>query len=1374
LIPVSGPEMEHVDQSMLSFRVPLAQLAEIIPDNQTTGEGDDKKKICRCKVNKQFANSDEWSTLKLALDPEWRCVNPENEDLSFCMLPEYWDLWNSVTKSCNMERPQEWVRFFDGGYMEHPHMRGLYMRHGYGIQRWANGQVYAGHWRNHVYDTTKASKSIGTSSEGTLWAKIDDWQRSSENKSIPIYTGQWQEGFRHGVGTLNWEQDLKDFAGARATSSRRKNQGAGIHKCYYGEFKHGLFHGKGTLILRGAMSQSLPSHGVNPLTGQKQLKQIPPPQLAPTHLLRFEGRFKSDFEQLYKEFQKKQYDLEFMKVHMDPLEGDYCTMPDDATGLPTGEVLPSMRLEEMTKYDADIKTLKYLRYFEKDKMDIQQAGLPVPDIGLHYYRLKIDGIPADCHHMLKGAATYADGSQYDGDFVRGIPCGRGTLKQWEESAREPVAEYEGLFTEKMIDGKGQAYPVRQGEGLYTIHGQLCYNGAWTDDKRNGDGLQEILDDELSQVVGYKQYEGQWVDDKRHGSGNMTILADDGTYVYDGNFVEGKRDGYGTMTKDRADHAIYNGTWQNDNIVATDADPAWSHLEDNIYYGSLTAEGDRQGWGVLYDARGMTDPDFARCFKAETIAGRKFKTDGATDLEKYKFKLYEGNWDKNLPNGEGVQFFIANIPDGKKTRDELMTYRGQFLHGKRHGRGIWDGVDSKGKRWKYRMISGTAHNWANNEMHGIGIVEDAEHVHENVVYTHGICQMPFTKEGPPMTGFDEKSMLAGVVGRVKKGQVLATTAGEKEKLDDKQGMEVTTASVRAGIHRQSGYLENPDQVQATRPQAMGVLVRQPTDLTMPEEDVLVTGGTDGNALLNGLYFKMSGTFGVPIYKHSIMKNDKFVHRFLYRDTKKEKWLLSESPRYDTWIEMMTLENCAMVDDKNENPGRIETAWFAWHSGHHRMILYGDQDPMLKVPQGILFKQEMKDVDKIEVQSVVGFEVTGAHTSFNTSQVASLLLRHPSVYYGRPVYEAENGGQFLYWQATAGAAGHGATESEMSGPGEIAMHADATEGWWIISSEVGVRPEDGRCQACVVDNSITPDQINGHSVWRMRVPKDQKTDMLALTDATPTEPSAVLPDMKPMAPVTWNAKMHAPVADGQTVCVTIDSFQHVDKDNGEAFYIDFMDMSGNVVLRWALRLAAEVKNNKIVYNNYITGTAGEEGQWGEEETSPVPKVFSMHPLPKPLPMVHFEMKSECWDIHMTHEGAQLGEKYSFKHRSAPDSAIAPTVAVKASDNCEEIKFETILLESSDKDAWQREFVDNKLMKLKLEFWSHDTKTGLGLLDGEEKADKGMLGGLMSMGANLHGDVMGLLGGTSPRKGRENTGEGTFLTSQPLPGAASSSPP
>ena len=77
------------------------------------------------------------------------------------------------------------------------------------------------------------------------------------------------------------------------------------------------------------------------------------------------------------------------------------------------------------------------------------------------------------------------------------------------------------------------------------------------------------------------------------------------------------------------------------------------------------------------------------------------------------------------------------------------YVGDFQKGKRHGRGVWK---TMGGTWEFRPISNEdVPNFENDLMHGIGIVEDSDHVHENVIYTKGKCQMPFTELGPPKTG-----------------------------------------------------------------------------------------------------------------------------------------------------------------------------------------------------------------------------------------------------------------------------------------------------------------------------------------------------------------------------------------------------------------------------------------------------------------------------------------------------------------------------------------------------------------------------------------------------------------------------------------------
>ncbi|CAJ1404889.1 unnamed protein product, partial [Effrenium voratum] len=116
----------------------------------------------------------------------------------------------------------------------------------------------------------------------------------------------------------------------------------------------------------------------------------------------------------------------------------------------------------------------------------------------------------------------------------------------------------------------------------------------------------------------------------------------------------------------------------------------------------------------------------------------------------KYTLYHGGWKDSMPDGFGVQHF-----EGAQV-EQLMgahggTYTGDFLRGKRHGRGVWKTLQGA---WEYRPIgTETVPNWENDLMHGIGIVEDSDHVHENVIYTKGKCQMPFTELGPPKTGFE---------------------------------------------------------------------------------------------------------------------------------------------------------------------------------------------------------------------------------------------------------------------------------------------------------------------------------------------------------------------------------------------------------------------------------------------------------------------------------------------------------------------------------------------------------------------------------------------------------------------------------------------
>jgi len=225
------------------------------------------------------------------------------------------------------------------------------------------------------------------------------------------------------------------------------------------------------------------------------------------------------------------------------------------------------------------------------------------------------------------------------------------------------------------------------------------------------------------------------------------------------------------------------------------------------------------------------------------------------------------------------------------------------------------------------------------------------------------------------------------------------------------------------------------------------------------------------------------------------------------------------------------------------------------------------------------------------------------------------------------------------------------------------------------------------------------------------------------------------------------------------VTIDTW--INKTaTGEDFAIDLLDVFGDIVLRLCLKLAhtkdgkISPSDCKIICNSYDA----RQQKWGASEATPAPKCLTVEPLPHPIPVLSFERKADCWEISVReHAGKEdLTRICTFKHRPTMGGAAAgisersdgttveahvcPPVAIRVSDNCSGGKIETITHEDVSRETWMASFTENKLMKLKLEFWSHDTKDGLGMLDGEEQDKKGAMDHL----GDAAGKAMAFVGG------------------------------
>merc|ERR1712224_196817 len=142
----------------------------------------------------------------------------------------------------------------------------------------------------------------------------------------------------------------------------------------------------------------------------------------------------------------------------------------------------------------------------------------------------------------------------------------------------------------------------------------------------------------------------------------------------------------------------------------------------------------------------------------------------------------------------------------------------------------------------------------DQMHGIGTIEDSQYIHENVIFKRGKCQMPFTLMGPPVSGFDSHLIFGPVMKGVQAAKSKqnasnkdvrpdATKAGQAKDLVDNATTRLSASEHKRGF----GAMAAPEDA---------AVIREDTDLTLPEEDLWIVGGTGPNELMNGTYWKLS--------------------------------------------------------------------------------------------------------------------------------------------------------------------------------------------------------------------------------------------------------------------------------------------------------------------------------------------------------------------------------------------------------------------------------------------------------------------------------------------------------------------------------------
>jgi len=249
-------------------------------------------------------------------------------------------------------------------------------------------------------------------------------------------------------------------------------------------------------------------------------------------------------------------------------------------------------------------------------------------------------------------------------------------------------------------------------------------------------------------------------------------------------------------------------------------------------------------------------------------------------------------------------------------------------------------------------------------------------------------------------------------------------------------------------------------------------------------------------MNGVYFKLGSTFGVKAFKmvklvsNGALARPTPIIRYLYRDTSTGAWTIS--PRPLTGITVAP--GCAFAHDESaEHPSLIKTDWYVWHKHtgalQTKETAKRDQEKKDKEVKSTwetivaAMEPTPPEPDLVVCRSMVGFEMTASLEKLGFIN-RGLMLRIPTTLYGRPVYEAESGGQFLYFMKEEGTLAEGLQGWEEFESGVIPNPAllFGMTGHWVLSREIA-NPIDkslGYCQ----DVAVTPDMIESTSTWTIR--------------------------------------------------------------------------------------------------------------------------------------------------------------------------------------------------------------------------------------------------------------------------------------------------
>eukprot|EP01034_Spumella_vulgaris_P026146 gene26146-32680_t len=268
---------------------------------------------------------------------------------------------------------------------------------------------------------------------------------------------------------------------------------------------------------------------------------------------------------------------------------------------------------------------------------LQSTGVGVFSDGNVYTGRMIDGAPDDTDKG--GLMEYANGSLYQGHWRGGRKHGAGTLR-FNEGIQSVTASIANSTMSKDCVYKGDwVGSQRHGHGLMVYANGDTFTGAWRDDKRSGSGGHGSV---TLSSNDHSIYSGP-VDDlgRMHGKGIMRFT--DGS-AFRGSWHDGLRHGLGAMFF--TDGREFHCNWVNDKATNH---PGTTYMR---YVHKVESSG----------RVSMLDKEFDR--SSLTYADDEALTAHQNQLSSLKF-----------------------TPGTQLVDSSADVYRGDFVGGKRHGRGV---------------------------------------------------------------------------------------------------------------------------------------------------------------------------------------------------------------------------------------------------------------------------------------------------------------------------------------------------------------------------------------------------------------------------------------------------------------------------------------------------------------------------------------------------------------------------------------------------------------------------------------------------------------------------------------------------------------